>query len=250
MTRANGYFEALLNHCAYRETEEDRRLIARVTEIARLVSPGTNARWAGSQRKGTAIATSDLDLCVESTTPMTEAQRRELRTKLEAGLARPARILSHAIRLDANTGRPRVDIAFANAAFGSRPLPDAAAFHHQRGRQLAARAMKLWTREGRTPYVPGWAVEALVVHLDAPTGTYDALSLFTRLCAWIEERATPGALEGVLRPAAFPSWNPTWSASLPGRLEALRNAARRLRTSGAGPVTWRASDDVLRWLRG
>jgi hypothetical protein len=238
MSRANGYFEAFINANAYRVGAGDKALMRAVTEASRAVVPGCQLRWAGSQRKGTAIAGSDLDLCLESGIPVTEGQRRELRAQLRGALGRPAQVLSHVVRLPATAGEVKVDIAFANAAFGSRPLPDTTPFHDQRARQAAARALKLWTRSESLPYLRGWVVEALVVHL------------FSRIIAWFDERATPTAIEGVLRPAAFPSWNPEWSARLPGRLEALRNNARALRRRAPSPESWSSMEDAGRWLCG
>jgi hypothetical protein len=155
VTRANGYFEAFVNARAFRPGPPEHALMAGVTEIVRTVIPRSQVRWAGSQRKGTAIADSDLDLCVESGDAVTEANRRELRGELDRRLARPARVLSHAIRLPADIGRPKVDIAFANAAFGSRPLPDAASFHDRKARQATARGLKLWSRGAKRAPPPG-----------------------------------------------------------------------------------------------
>lgn len=249
MNRDRGYFEALANSVAYHETADDRRLIADVTRITRAVISGAGVHWAGSQRKGTAIVGSDLDLCVASTSPVTEAARRALRERLAQALARPAAVLSHAIRLSAHGGRPKVDIAFANAAFGSRPLPDVAEFQNRPARQHAARAVKLWTRKPGMPVVSGWVVEALVVHRDAPAGSYDALTLFERVLVWLDESASPEAVESVLRPRAAPRWNPAWSNTLPGRLEQLRGQARGLRRR-RGVKPWQSTDDVAVWLTG
>lgn len=88
MTRANGYFEAFINQNAYSDTPEDRDTMVRITEIVRAAIPGSQIRWAGSQRKGTAIAGSDLDFCVESNSPVTESQRRELRALRPAAFPR------------------------------------------------------------------------------------------------------------------------------------------------------------------
>lgn len=247
---AVGFFDAFVNANAYRETADDRALVAKVGQVAQSIVANAQVRWAGSQRKSTAITTSDLDLCLESSTPVTEAQRRDLRTALERALARPARVQSHVIRLPANGPRVKVDIAFANAAFGSRPLPDTATFHNRPSRQCAARAIKLWTRGGNLPPLPGWVVEALVVHLDAPVGAANSLDLFLRVVAWLDRSASPQAFEGILRPVAFPRWNPAWSATLPGRVEALRNHARAIQRRSGGPSGWRSTSDVEHWLRG
>ena len=248
--RNNGLFEAYINTRAYRATAGDRALIASVTEVVGAVIPASQVRWAGSQRKGTAIAGSDLDVVVESRDPVTEAQRRTLRSQLEVQLGRQARVLSHAVRLPEYDGAPKVDVAFANAAFGSRPLPELAEYHNRPNRQAAARALKIWSRAGNLPFIAGWAVEALVVHLDSPPQNLPPLSLFLRIIGWLDEKATPAAIESVLRPAAFPRWNPDWSARLPGRLEALRNHARALRRRGEAADAWRTQDDVERWLCG
>jgi hypothetical protein len=151
------------------------------------------------------------------------------------------------VRVGATSGLPKLDIAFANAAFGSRPLPDLSEFKDQRGRQAAARALKLWTRGGGLPRIGGWAWEALVVHLDAPRGR-GGLDLFQRIVGWLESTATPAALDGVLRHANQGRWNPVWSSGVPGTLEALRNHAKALRRRSPPPEGWKSPDDVGRWL--
>lgn len=246
----NGLFEAYINARAYRATAADRALIAALNEVVGAVVPASQVRWAGSQRKGTAIVGSDLDVVVESRDPVTEAQRRTLRSQLEVQLNRPARVLSHVVRLPEQPGAPEVDVAFANAAFGSRPLPDISAYHNRPNRQAAARALKLWSRAGNLPFISGWAVEALVVHLDSPPRNLPPLALFLRVVEWLDEKATPAAIESVLRPAAFPRWNPDWSSRLPGRVEALRNHARALRRRREVAGDWRNQDDVQQWLSG
>lgn len=248
MSRANGYFEAFVNRHADRPGADERALIDAVSQVVRGVVPSSQVRWAGSQRKGTAIAGSDLDLCVESGDLVTERQRRDLRAALALALGRPAVVLSHAVRLPATAASPKVDISFANAVFGSRPLPDTAPFHARPARQTAARAFKLWTRDAPLPRVPGWAVEAVVLHLDQAPSSPPPLDLFLRIVAWLDERATPAAVEGVLRPAASPRWDPAWSGRLSGRLEALRSHARALRRRTPAPDAWTCTDDVGRWL--
>lgn len=250
MKKPNGYFEAYINQRAYSTTAADHALMASVTDLARNVLPGSRIHWAGSQRKGTAIVGSDLDLCIETNAPVTEAQRRALREVLNQGLRRPATILSHALRLPAHVGPPslpKVDIAFANAAFGNRPLPDTAAFHARPSRQTAVRAIKCWARNGGLPYLSGWVVEALIVHLDADQTEHLPLELFLRVLDWLAERATPAVLEGVLRPAAFPRWDPKWSERLPGQVQAIADGARALRKR-ARPEQWSNIGDVETWL--
>jgi predicted nucleotidyltransferase len=250
MSSPNGYFEAWINQSAYRPTQQDRELMVQLSEITRQVLPGSQVRWAGSQAKGTAIQGSDLDVCVESAMPVTEAQRRDLRAALQRALGRPAVVLSHAVRLPAAGSARKVDIAFANAAFGSRPLPAMDPFRDRRARQAAVRALKLWASGRGLPHLPGWVAEALVVHLDAGAGDLPPLDLFRRVIGWLAERATPGAIEGVLRPAAFPRWNEAWSPQLPGRLTAFQNHARALLRRSPAPETWQSAEDVGRWLSG
>jgi len=247
-SHADGYFEAFVNKKALRLTSDDKAVMARISETTRRVVPGSQVRWAGSQIKGTAIEGSDLDVCVESRDPVTEAQRRELSAALRAVLGRSSRILSHAIRLPLQGRLPKVDIAFANAAFGSRPLPDTVDFHEHPSRKIAARGLKIWTRSGNLPWVSGWAVEALVLHLDHAPGTLSGFELFGRLLLWLVEKATSSAVEGVLRPAAYPRWDEAWSVRLPGRLEALKNSARALQKKQPVPESWRSAADVERWL--
>jgi hypothetical protein len=132
---------------------------------------------------------------------------------------------------------------------GARPLPDLAEYDKRPTRKAAARALKLWSRARNLPSIPGWAVEALVVHLDS-TQQAESLRLFMRIICWLDEKATPAAVEGVLKPAAFPRWNPDWSKKLPGQLEALKNQARALRKGYEANAVWRTQEDVERWLCG
>jgi hypothetical protein len=245
--KSNGYFEAFVNSRATTVGVTEKALMTQVVPLVQRVVPRSQVRWAGSQRKGTAVMGSDLDMCVESTDPVTEALRRDLRAALEAGLGRPVHVRAHVVRVGATSGLPKLDIAFANAAFGSRPLPDLSEFKDQRGRQAAARALKLWTRGGGLPRIGGWAWEALVVHLDAPRGR-GGLDLFQRIVGWLESTATPAALDGVLRHANQGRWNPVWSSGVPGTLEALRNHAKALRRRSPPPEGWKSPDDVGRWL--
>ena len=247
--RANGYFEAFINQHASRPSSDDAQLMAHLTRVIQRQLPGSQLRWAGSQRKGTAIVGSDLDMCVETPQPVTEAQRRELRVLVEKELGRPARIQSHALRLPAQPPSLKVDVAFTNAAFGSRPLPDLSEFQARPARQAAARAFKLWTRAGHLPRISGWALETIVVFRDEPPGAYRHLDLFLRVTDWLEH-VTAQAVEGVLRPAAFPRWDNAWSPGVAGRLEALRNHARALGRRQPQPDSWRSASDVGLWLLG
>lgn len=245
--KMNGYFENYVNGRATTLGTVERGLIAEVTKVVRVVIPGSEVHWAGSLRKGTGVVGSDLDMCVASNSPVDIATRRQLRVALADTLGREVRIQPHVIRVDAGGGVSKLDIAFANAAFGSRPLPAVEPFHNQRGRQAAARAMKLWTRGRPLPRISGWALEAIVVHQDQPGGR-PALELFRRVASWLEVTAKPADIESVLRHANFGQWPAAWSAGVPGRLQALRNAATALRTRSPAPEAWRSPEDVGRWL--
>ena len=246
--KADGLFQSWVNEHAATPGAAERELLRRLTELAREVLPGSQVRWAGSQARGTGVVGSDVDVCIETPEPVTEAQRRKLAGEVGAGLRRPTQVLSHCLRLTRTGDVPKVDVAFANAAFGSRELPNKAQFHGQPRRQAAVRGLKLWLHAAPLPPIPGWAVEALVVHLDQPSGDRHALELFRRVVGWLAETATPEAVEGVLRPAASPRWRSEWSARLPGQLDAVRNHARHLLRRAPQPETWRGREDVATWL--
>ncbi|MCA9527334.1 MAG: nucleotidyltransferase domain-containing protein [Myxococcales bacterium] len=243
----SGYFEAWANQIRWSIGPAERDLMRRVTEVVQRDLRG-NVYWAGSQAKGTAIMGSDLDMCIQTPEPVTEAQRRLLAGGLRAALGRPAEPKLHVVRMAAHGSAPRVDIAFAHAAFGSRPLPDVSEFKGRNARQQAARALKFWARGGGLPPVGGWALEKVVVHLDAREHAH-GLGLVVDAVDWLADRANPAAIEALLRPVATPRWQPIWSEKLPGRLEALKNAARALR-SRYRPDGWRSIGDVERWVRG
>lgn len=246
--RAQGLFEAFVNRRARRPDAADRALMETVTATVQGVVGRSQVRWAGSQHKGTAIEGSDLDLCVETSTPVTEAKRRELRAALAGALDRAATVHRHVVRLPESGGRPKVDISFTNAAFGSRPLPDAAPFRDRPARQRAARALKVWARGNPLPALPGWVVEGLVLHLDVGDRQRSSLELFCRVTDWLASKATPPAVEGVLRPLAHPRWDERWSSRLPGQLEAVANASRALSRRAPQSSEWSSVDDVARWL--
>ncbi len=248
MTRADGYFTAYVNHHAARPGAGEKALMRTIREATDAVVPNSQLRWAGSQRKRTALAGSDLDMCLESRSPVTVAQRKTLRGAIAGLVTADVVIQSHVIRIRATGSTPRVDIAFANAAFGSRKLPDVEAFHGRPARQGAVRGLKLWTQQPGLPHVPGWAAEALVLEMDRGPHAGTALSLFVRTLDWLVDRASPQALEGVLRAATHPAWQPSWSKRLPGRLQALQDHGRRLRASRMGPETWKAAGDVGAWF--
>jgi hypothetical protein len=248
LSKAAGYFEALTNQHASRLGSDERALAAALTQAAREVLPRCQIRWAGSQIKGTAIQGSDLDLCLENRAPVNTAERRKLRAAFERAVARPCVIRSHVVRLQEHKGAAKVDVAFANAAFGSRPLPDTAPFKAFPARRQCVRALKLWSRNPGFPPFPGWVTEALTLHLDQAGQELSGLALFQRTMAWLSESATPAAVEGVLRPHAAPSWNPNWSKRLPGRLQALGDKARGQLVRSPAPATWSSAEQAAQWL--
>ena len=247
MTVKTGYFDAFVNGKAARPGAPEKALMARIDTVVKATIPRSQLHWAGSQRKGTAIIGSDLDICVASPEPVTEALRRTLRSQLEAAIGRPTTIRSHVVRVAPGDGLQRLDLAFANAAFVNRPLPELALFEGKAGRQMAARALKLWTRSGGMPHVGGWVWEALVVHL-APNAVLGGYPLFDKTVSWLRDAATPAALEGVLRHANQGAWNPAWSSRVPGNLQALKNHAIALGRRSPKPEDWSCTDDAGRWL--
>lgn len=247
--QTEGYFQAFINENVCHITQKERTIINQITQIVQKNAIGTGVKWAGSQHKKTAIKGSDLDLCVISNTPVTLAQRRTLSVELQRRLNRPTQILSHAIRLGKHGKQPKIDLAFAHAAFGSRPLPDPAPFLNQPARQMTARALKLWSRRNASvPHLSGWVIEALVISLDAPQGQRAPFELFLRVIDWLDVKANPGAIEGILKPVAYPKWRPEWSQRLPGSLQALKNQARALKRRTPAPTDWRKTADVGCWL--
>ena len=102
--KSNGYFEAFVNSRATTVGVTEKALMTQVVPLVQRVVPRSQVRWAGSQRKGTAVMGSDLDMCVESTDPVTEALRRELRAALEAGLGRAVHVRAHVVRVAAGAG--------------------------------------------------------------------------------------------------------------------------------------------------
>ncbi len=237
----DGYFEAFANAIAWRKSKEDNMRIHRISMIVQQDLRGQTF-LAGSQRKHTSIMGSDIDLCVTTPEPVTTTQRKALARRLETEFGWPAQPGAHVVRVTPATGEPHIDIAFANATFGSRPLPDPAPFRIPR-RQHAARVLKWWLREKRLPHVGGWAVEAVVLRLDQKGET--GAQLFLRILAWLDKSANPSAVESILRPAAHPRWPSAWSRGVPSRLEAIRNAARHQLKL---PREWKSQSDVRRWL--
>lgn len=244
MPNPNGYFEAWTNQI--RERHSDARLLEQLTRVMQREVGGQVYR-AGSQAKGTGIAGSDLDYCVMTNTPVSFAQRRALARSVESAVGRPTRVQYHVIRIAADYSLPKADIAFAHASFGERRLPDVADFKGQPQRQQAARALKAWARACHFPWTKGWALERFVVHLDSSTTPRDALTLTRGVLEWLAHQANQGAVESVLRAHAEPEWSEAWSDRLPGRLEAMRNAARQT-LRRYHPHAWYSAADAGRWL--
>jgi hypothetical protein len=245
---AAGLFEAYCNGIAHRTSQEDATLLRNIERVARGVLSGCRIEWSGSVRKSTSIRGSDLDLHVHTNEPVTESQRRHLRTELFDDLGRTTRIGFHAVRIGADAYRPGVDLAFSNAAFGSRVLPDFQPWHGRPVRQQAVRGLKTWLRSGGKPAISGWMIEELVLFRELGTPAQTGLELFERVVSWLASTANPSAIEAVLRPKAQPRWQDSWSKNLPGRFEAVANTARQLRNAQNGPATWRTSDDIGAWL--
>lgn len=245
---AAGYFRQWVNTQAARPGAAEKALVREISETVRSVLPGTQVRWAGSQYKATAIVGSDLDACIERAVPVTVQERAALRAALQAALGSPVTIRSHVLRVAAHGGLPKLDLAFSNAAFGGRQLPDPKDFRDKPARQEAARALKVWTRIRPLPAIPGWVVEALVVHLDPNDTARSGLELFQRIVTWLANSASAPAVEGVLRPAAHPRWNEAWSRRLPGRVQALANAARAQLRARPAPSDWKGPADVAAWM--
>jgi hypothetical protein len=101
MTVKTGYFDAFVNGKAARPGAPEKALMARIDTVVKATIPRSQLHWAGSQRKGTAIIGSDLDICVASPEPVTEALRRTLRSHLEAAIGRPT---THGCPLRLNRG--------------------------------------------------------------------------------------------------------------------------------------------------
>ncbi len=250
MRRDNGYFEAFINSRTRRTTAAERSDTDTLSQLVRARFQGSQLRRAGSMERATGVVGSDLDLWLETVSPVTAAERRGLATEIQAALGRPTLVRSHVIRVKPAGEHARIDLSFCNAVFGSRPLPDATPFKDRRDRQMAAKAFKLWTRSAPLPAVPGWAAETLVLGLDRQSRQMLPLELFLKVLGWLADRAAPKDVEALLRPGAHPTWRPEWSAKLPGQLEAIRNAAGRLLRIGPGPERkpFESQEDVGRWL--
>lgn len=237
----HGYFEQFANRIVWQESALDRQDVAKISQIVQTLLRG-QTHWAGSQRKSTAIVGSDLDLCINTTSPVTKSQRLELANQLTHGLERSARPHAHIIRIAPRVDSVKIDIAFANAEFGNRPLPDTEEFKDPR-RQQVARLLKTWLRSPGMPHVSGWAIESLVVALDNRENTAE---LLFKIMHWLKGPRTPNDIESILKPRAKPMWNPNWSSGLSGTLQAIsNNATNRLNHK---PPTFRSADDVKRWL--
>jgi hypothetical protein len=76
----------------------------------------------------------------------------------------------------------------------------------------------------------GWVAEAIVLHLD-PNKNRGGWEIFLAILAWFDEKANKDAMESILRPVCQTAWKETWSAQLPGYIQALGNDARRIRKS-------------------
>lgn len=245
----DSYFEAFINSQVYRPTREDGALAQEINGAACSLMPGTRVHWAGSIDKHTAIQSSDLDFWIEPPEPWTKTLRQQLAQKLTDQFGRRTRILSHAIRVE-RPNAPRADLAFCRATFGDRPPPAKEEFYNQPARQQAVRALKYWCRARSLPRVPGWAAEGLVLWQAQRTTQASGFAIFEGLLQWLSARASPQAVESILRPRAKPAWRPEWSVGLPGSLNALQNGARALLRRDLVLYPFISSEDVANWLDG
>lgn len=243
--KSSGQFENWANQIRWKNSGEDKREMKLLTDLIHS-ELGGQIHWAGSQRKGTAIEGSDLDMCIETQTPVSASIRRKLARSITDTLKREAKPHSHVIRVKPRKGgSAKLDIAFANADFGSRPLPNVDEFRSQ-NRQHATRALKWWLRsDGMPSGVKGWAIEGLVVQLDNNEAT--GYELFEKIIRWLARPCTFNDVESILRPRAEPEWRPEWSKRLPGQIQAISSQARRLVRSL--PENFSSPDDIERWLR-
>lgn len=247
---SQGYFTQVVQQWALAQGPEEGREMELVRSVARRVLQAGDVQWAGALAKGTAIRGSDLDLWIDTPgNAVSDASRRRLREELEIVFpGREVRVYAHVVRVAASGSRPRVDLSFGNASFGSRLRPDAGEFRGRPDRQEAARALKIWLRSGGLPRVPGWAVEGFVVGADQSRERLKGLGLFLKLVDWLADRANPSAVESVLKPRADP-WRPEWSSRLAGPVQALRDAARSLRARNLALRPLVSVADAEGWLR-
>lgn len=241
-----GQFENWANQIRWSESEEDKREMALLTNLVQRELRG-QIRWAGSQRKRTAIEGSDLDVCIETGASVSESERRRLAQSITGLLGRVAQPRYHVIRVTPREGSSaHLDIAFSNAAFGSRSLPNVEEFESRSVRQQAARALKWWFRSGNMPRVRGWVIDGLVVSQD--TGEATSYDLFTKIVRWLAHSCTSHEIESILRPRAVPRWMPEWSDPLDGQLQAISNHARRLERTL--PAHFSSASTIEQWLQG
>lgn len=238
-----GLFENWANEIRIKRGPAAAQLMHTVTQVVQQMFGG-QVHWAGSRHKATAIEGSDLDMWVDTRKPVTLKERRALAARLQEVTRRTTTVRSHVVRVGASGALPKVDIAFGRGAFGTRSAPDGSDFHAQPARQQAARALKFWARGRNFRWASGWALERMVVHLD-PNQNQAGLDLFLRVIEWLAERANPGAVEAILIKYTETDLR---RDQLGGRLEALKNDARRIRRTYA-PQAWSTTADVGRWLR-
>lgn len=244
MTMA-GKFENWTNEIRWHESREDKREMFLLNNLVQRELKG-QVHWAGSQRKGTAIEGSDLDVCVETSLSVSKSQRLHLAQNIESLLQRQTQPRYHVIRVAPRKGSAvHLDIAFSNATFGSRPLPNIEEFESRQVRQQAARALKWWFRSGNLPSVRGWVIDGLIVSQDNEEKT--SYELFMKMIQWLADFCTPAEIEFILRPRAVPGWMPEWSDPLDGQLQAIANYARRLTNNL--PTHFSNGAAIEKWLK-
>jgi hypothetical protein len=248
MATTRGLFEQYVNGQAARRTQRDGELIETIIDVARTIIAGAQVHWSGSQRKGTDVQSSDFDLCLCSTSPVSRAQRRQLAEALQAKLGRRTVVKSHAVRLQESQASARVDIAFNNAEFGNRPLADSAPFISNPARQIVSRALKLWNRRPHAPKLPGWVVEAIVLTVDT-RNVVDPLALFDQVIDWLALDQPRSAILSMLSRYSQPAWNDSNDTPrLWGRVAAIRDDARHLQSARRERDHWTTVAQVGAWL--
>lgn len=238
-----GLFENWTNEIRVKRGPDDKRLTDTIKRIVERDLRG-QVHLAGSHNKRTAIASSDLDLWIDTPQPVTLPQRRALARAIEAATGRSVRVSSHAVQVQASAGRAKVDLAFGDGHFGRRRQPDAADFRGQPARQQAARALKYWAHCKGFKWASGWALERMVVHLD-PNRSRAGLPLFLRVVDWLIDSSNTSAIVGILTNHAETELR---HDRLENWLLTMQNYARNLRRTYA-PDTWTTAASVQAWLQ-
>ncbi len=247
MTADQGYFEHWANNIVWKITPSEHEVIKKIHDIVSQESIKGEIHIVGSEKKSTAIKDSDIDILIKTKNPVTKAQRKQLSQRLSESFSNNKVVTrSHVIRIEIG-GKRKIDLAFENAEFGGRSYPDLVAFKEQPKRYHAVRALKYWFKHNPLPHVGGWALEAIVLHLDNRRINH-GLELFETVINWFIEKATPEAILSALKSKAQPTWQEQWTKKLPGNLEAIKNQAKALKKRR--PSSFQTTKEVEQWLSG